>query len=87
MDKLIEDLNLTALEQNGKNFTKVSLSPIHSTSPLNLPLNYDFYIVDERLNCNLEKGKNYDTEWEIDKQTLVIHQPHVVRFTLQVFLY
>lgn len=57
MDKLIQDLNLTALKQNGDNLTKVSLSPDHSTSAGNGFLGDDIYCVDERLNSQLEKGK------------------------------
>lgn len=57
MDKLIEDLNLTAFERNGENLSKVSLSPDHSTSPLNLPLDDEFYCVDGRLNHHLTRGR------------------------------
>lgn len=56
MDKLIEDLNLTALERNAENLTKVSLQSDRTPSPMNLPINDDFYCVDGRLNHHLEKG-------------------------------
>lgn len=59
MDKLIEDLNLTALERNSDNLTKVSLSPERQTSPFNLPINDDFYYLDGRLNHHLGKGRRF----------------------------
>ena len=65
MDKLIQDLNLTALEQNGDKLTKVSSSPDHSPSPGNICINDDIFCVDERLNRHLEKGY---------KQTLNCHR-------------
>lgn len=55
MDKLIKDLNLEALEQNGDNLTKVSLSP-DLPSPGDISISDDIYCVDERMNRHLEKG-------------------------------
>lgn len=58
MDKLIEDLNLTALEQNGENLSKVSLSPDRSSSSLNLPMTDEFDSADGRLNHHLSAGRH-----------------------------
>lgn len=63
MDKLKEDLNLTTLEQNGDNLTKISLSPEHSPSPGNISIDDDIFCVDERLNRHLEKG------WKMARNT------------------
>lgn len=60
MDKLIEDLNLSTLERNGENLSKVSLSPERSSMPLNLPLNDDFDCIDDRLNHHLTRGRLSD---------------------------
>lgn len=57
MDKLVEDLNLSAFERNSESLTKVSLSPERSSITLNLPMNDDFDEADERLNAHLAGGR------------------------------
>ena len=56
MDKLIEDLNLSTLMQNGENLSKVALSPEHS---INAPLHVvDIDCVENGLNPDLAKGRD-----------------------------
>jgi hypothetical protein len=59
MEKLVEDLNLTALELNVESFTKVSLSPERTLNSPDLSLNEDFYSVDGRLNHDIDKGSRH----------------------------
>lgn len=59
MDKLIDDLNLTTLKQNGENLSKVSLSPKHSSSEIDYSIDDEVFCVDGRLNFHLPKGKFY----------------------------
>lgn len=51
MDKLIEDLNLSKLD-DGDDLIKISLSPEHCCIPLNQPID-EFYYINENLNNNL----------------------------------
>lgn len=51
MDKLIEDLSLTKIE-NDVDLIKISLSPEHCRIPLTQPID-EFYCVSENLNNNL----------------------------------
>jgi hypothetical protein len=57
MDKLIEDLNLVTLKQNGERLSKVSLSPERSTSDFaDFCVDDEVFCVDGRLNHHLPKG-------------------------------
>jgi hypothetical protein len=57
MDKLIEDLNLTTLKQNGENLMKVSLSSDQTPSPvIHFPSDDEVFCVDGRLNHHLTEG-------------------------------
>jgi len=51
MDKLIEDLNLSKLD-DGDDLMKISLSPEHCRIPLNQPID-ELYSINESLNNNL----------------------------------
>lgn len=57
MDKLIEDLNLVTLKENGEQFTKVSLSPERSSNDFaDFSIDDEVFCVDNRLNHHLSKG-------------------------------
>jgi hypothetical protein len=64
MDKLVKDLNLTALELNAESFSKVSLSPERTLNSPDLSLNDDFYCVDGRLNHDIDKGSKIESCWQ-----------------------
>lgn len=57
MDKLIKDLNLTALEQNGNNLMKISLSPermVPIPEPINNVDSDDYCCFDGYFNHHLK---------------------------------
>lgn len=63
MDKLIKDLNLTALEQNGNNLMKISLSPDQMVIPIPEPINNvdsdDYCCFDGYFNHHLKGEVNF----------------------------
>ena len=58
MDKLIEDLNLTKIDDDD-DLIKISLSPEHCRIPLTQPID-EFYCVSENLSNNLGIAEFYN---------------------------